>query len=207
MQLPTCTSRICHRDIKLENVMLEKQNSCTTVKLADFGLATKFSTAKPMRRLCGTPDYLAPEILALSSSSILARKRGSTYGPKVDVWCTAIVMYMILSASAPFVGNAVSELYRSIQRDNVNFSDDFWQHISAEAKDLMSSMLQKDEKLRCSAQEALRHPWFSIAINGHAPSNAMVAASLLPLSKISISGIDTTERLRLKHQQKRGLLM
>ncbi len=80
---------ICHRDIKLENVMLEtdSQGNCQ-IKLTDFGFATFFTTDVTTVAFCvGTPEYMAPEILT----------KGETHNEKVDIWALSVLSYLLLA--------------------------------------------------------------------------------------------------------------
>jgi len=85
---------IVHRDVKLENVLVQRMaDGMRTLKLADFGLATKLEQGKLLNQKCGSPVYVAPEILL-----------GKSYGFEVDVWSLGVIMYILLCGYAPFQG-------------------------------------------------------------------------------------------------------
>lgn len=88
--------RVVHRDLKPENLILENASSLeSNVKLVDFGFAqveTELTLRQPSRVLCGTPGYMAPEIL-----------RDKSYSAQVDMWSLGVVVYVLLSGTLPFV--------------------------------------------------------------------------------------------------------
>ena len=81
-----------HKDIKPENILLDKPKDIKGVKLIDFGTAQKFEPATKMTKVIGTPYYVAPEVL-----------RGS-YDEKCDVWGAGVIMFILLSGTPPFNG-------------------------------------------------------------------------------------------------------
>ena len=154
--LKYCHERgVVHRDVKLENVMLPSAFDQAKIKLGDFGLGT-FCTAtqETLTERCGTPLYIAPEVLAGHDIS---------YGSKVDVWSTGVVLFMLLSGYPPFTGNTMVELMTDIARGEVLFNDPAWELIAPEAKHLVWQLLTKDPARRPSAAEALQHPWLHYA--------------------------------------------
>ena len=147
------TSGMVHRDLKLENVLLPSEERHTRVKIADFGLSTSWSDSKPkLRKRCGTPIYVAPEVLPSDCE----------YDNKVDVWSAGVILYMLLSGCPPFWGESVPELLRSIMKHDLRFSDPVWELVSPAAKDLIRGMMTKDPSSRLSAEEALGHSWMLV---------------------------------------------
>jgi len=145
---------IVHRDIKPENLLvvkldkLEGSEARKSLKLGDFGLAQLVS--EPLYTVCGTPTYVAPEILAETG-----------YGVKVDVWATGVIMYILLVGFPPFSSrtNNQEELFDQILSGLFEFNSPDWDEISYPAKELISLMLQVDPLQRYSAYEILQHPW------------------------------------------------
>ncbi len=137
-----------YRDIKLENLLLVEKNAANPViKLADFGLSVEV-TANNLTSVAGTRLYMAPE-----------NDKGEPYGKPVDIWAVGIITYALFTGSLPF-GNHESICRVRILKGDVQFHERDWEHISAEAKDLIKFLLTSDQKLRPTAEEALNHPWF-----------------------------------------------
>ena len=101
-------------------------------------------------QVCGTPTYVAPEILAETG-----------YGVKVDVWATGVIMYILLVGFPPFSSrtNNQEELFDQILSGLFEFNSPDWDDITYSAKELISWMLQVDPLQRYSAYEILEHPW------------------------------------------------
>ncbi|XP_059080811.1 serine/threonine-protein kinase DCLK1-like [Tigriopus californicus] len=141
---------IVHRDIKPENLLVVDlpQQGMKSLKLGDFGLAQVVT--EPLFTVCGTPTYVAPEILAETG-----------YGVKVDVWATGVIMYILLVGFPPFSSrtNNQEELFDQILSGLFEFNSPDWDDISYRAKELISWMLQVDPLQRYSAFEILEHPW------------------------------------------------
>jgi serine/threonine protein kinase len=96
---------VMHRDLKPENLILINNSRDTDIKIIDFGLATTFGGIQPKpTSLCGTPGYVAPEMLKMSP-----------YGPEVDMWSVGVIMYVLLSGMAPFSHPDIAELFQLIQ--------------------------------------------------------------------------------------------
>ena len=93
--------QICHRDIKLENLIFNEATE--TVKIIDFGFST--SCKEKLKVFCGTPSYMAPEIVSKKEYS----------GAAADVWSSGVVMYVMLTGDLPFKSNDEKGLYRKIQ--------------------------------------------------------------------------------------------
>jgi len=139
---------ICHRDIKPENLLVIERQHTKSLKLADFGLAV--SVREPLFTVCGTPTYVAPEILAETG-----------YGVKVDVWAVGVILYILLCGYPPFSSrtNNQEELFDQILSGLFEFNSPDWDEISYPAKELISWSLVVDPLQRYSAKEILQHPW------------------------------------------------
>ncbi|KAI5699537.1 hypothetical protein M8J75_004414 [Diaphorina citri] len=140
---------IVHRDIKPENLLVEMSGCHVKVlKVGDFGLAQR--VLRPMFTVCGTPTYVAPEIL-----------NESGYGVKIDVWAAGVILYILLCGFPPFVSdtNDQDELFDDILSGQYGFPSPYWDDISEEAKELISHMLESNPDLRFSAEDVLDHPW------------------------------------------------
>jgi len=139
---------ICHRDIKPENLLVIDMLHSKSLKLADFGLAVV--VREPLFTVCGTPTYVAPEILAETG-----------YGVKVDVWAVGVILYILLCGYPPFSSrtNNQEELFDQILSGLFEFNSPDWDDISYPAKELISWSLVVDPLQRYSAKEILQHPW------------------------------------------------
>uniref|UniRef100_UPI00358F9943 serine/threonine-protein kinase DCLK3-like n=1 Tax=Myxine glutinosa TaxID=7769 RepID=UPI00358F9943 len=140
---------VAHRDIKPENLLMQKNHDgSTTLKLADFGLAVHLTG--PVYTVCGTPTYVAPEILTENG-----------YGLQVDMWATGVIAYILLCGFPPFrsIRHDQYELFDQIQFGQYEFVTPFWDHISNVAKQLIQRLLVIDPSNRYTAREALQHPW------------------------------------------------
>ncbi|XP_038055671.1 serine/threonine-protein kinase DCLK1-like [Patiria miniata] len=140
---------VVHRDIKPENLLVcEHEDGTKSLKLGDFGLATKVTG--PLRTVCGTPTYVAPEIILETG-----------YGLKVDVWAAGVITYILLCGFPPFrsESNDQEELFDHIIAGDFQFISPYWDSISEVAKDLISCMLEVDVEKRFSAAQVMEHPW------------------------------------------------
>ncbi|XP_061816247.2 serine/threonine-protein kinase DCLK2-like isoform X1 [Nerophis lumbriciformis] len=140
---------IVHRDIKPENLLVcEYPDGTKSLKLGDFGLATVVEG--PLFTVCGTPTYVAPEIIAETG-----------YGLKVDIWAAGIITYILLCGFPPFrsENNIQEELFDQILKGKLEFPSPDWDTISLPAKMLISQMLQVNIDARFTAEEVLSHPW------------------------------------------------
>ncbi|XP_075684651.1 serine/threonine-protein kinase DCLK3 [Rhinoderma darwinii] len=143
------SKNIVHRDLKPENLLVQNNpDGSSTLKLADFGLAVFVS--EPIFTVCGTPTYVAPEILS---------EKG--YGLEVDMWATGVILYILLCGFPPFRSPERNheELFETIQRGEYEFLSPYWDNISEEAKDLISRLLVVSPLKRFTSACVLQHSW------------------------------------------------
>ena len=165
---------IVHRDIKLENILIDLNNN---IKICDFGIGRVLSS--PEQSLfdqCGTPMYIAPEIL-------LCSKEKGYKGFPVDIWSSGIVLYILLSGSLPFSfenSSLNSSKESRIEEDNnsldlqysiINNEPKEIENISKEGKDLLNKLLEKNPEKRITLEEILEHPWMKDIISKNIDSN------------------------------------
>ncbi|XP_044282125.1 serine/threonine-protein kinase Chk2 isoform X2 [Varanus komodoensis] len=143
---------IIHRDLKLENVLLASHEENCLVKITDFGQSKILGETSLMKTLCGTPDYLAPEVQNFAGTV--------GYGRSVDCWSLGVILFMCLSGYPPFSDkNARLSLREQIARGDYFYCAQLWQHVSKEAFDLVQKLLVVDPQKRLKIEEALAHPW------------------------------------------------
>lgn len=135
---------ICHRDIKLENLLLS--SDLQTLKIADFGLSSVVWKSKYFDSPCGSIHYSSPEILT----------SGNHYnGFKADIWACGVVLYTMLTGHFPFSGESVREIAESIKLSNAPLP----RHIPWDVKDLIRGMLHCDYNRRFSMSKIQNHAW------------------------------------------------
>ncbi|KAM8797350.1 phosphorylase b kinase gamma catalytic chain, skeletal muscle/heart isoform 2-T2 [Eudromia elegans] len=143
---------IVHRDLKPENILLDDDMN---IKLTDFGFSCQLRADEKLKEICGTPGYLAPEILQCSMDD-----EHQGYGKEVDMWSTGVIMYTLLAGSPPFWHRKQMLMLRMIMSGNYQFGSPEWDDRSDTVKDLISRFLVVDPLRRCTASEALAHPFF-----------------------------------------------
>ncbi|XP_065369950.1 protein kinase C isoform X3 [Calliphora vicina] len=139
---------VIYRDLKLDNILLDQEGHC---KLADFGMCKEgIMNGVLTTTFCGTPDYIAPEIL-----------KEQEYGASVDWWALGVLMYEMMAGQPPFEADNEDELFDSIMHDDVLYP--VW--LSREAVSILKGFLTKnpEQRLGCSGDEneIRRHPFFS----------------------------------------------
>lgn len=143
---------IVHRDIKPENLILENPNELHSMKLIDFGLASKLEDpAHGITKAAGTPGYLPPEALHTNPR----------YGLGADTWAVGVVAYIMLCGYPPFYGDTDIQLFRSIRREAPTFDPSDWSDQSSFSKDFVLKLLEKNPEKRLTASECLKHPWIT----------------------------------------------
>ncbi|EPY30101.1 serine/threonine kinase [Angomonas deanei] len=132
-----------HRDLKPENLLLDSKG---VLKISDFGLSNLQQDIL-LQTVCGTPNYVAPEVLM---------ERGYN-GLAADLWSCGVVLYVMLAGRLPFEDRNMNVLLGKIERGEYQMI----RHISDPAKDLISRMLTVDPRSRISMDEVIAHPWFA----------------------------------------------
>jgi serine/threonine protein kinase len=146
---------IVHRDLKPENLLYVSADPSSPqydhVKLSDFGFS-RASDYHAMHTTCGTPEYMAPEVLTMSAGG---------YGAKVDLWSMGVVLYVMLAGYFPFQSHSQPTLFRKIMQGEYDFPDAYWADVSEGAKDMIRGMLQADPARRIDALKGLKHAWIT----------------------------------------------
>ncbi|XP_027196257.2 serine/threonine-protein kinase polo [Dermatophagoides pteronyssinus] len=162
-------SRIVHRDLKLGNLFL---NDDMQVKLGDFGLATKLNPGEQRKTLCGTPNYIAPEILLEAG-----------HGFEVDVWSLGCIVFTMAVGRPPFETEELKNTYRKIKKNDYTIPND----INPELATFIHKMLQADPSKRPTMQQILNDPYLN---NNYIPS-------CLPTSCLSVAPRINENRLSI----------
>jgi len=138
--------KVIHRDLKLHNLFL---NENMKLKIADFGLATKLEFKGERRRtICGTPNYIAPEIISEIGG----------YSHEVDIWSIGVILYVLLFGIFPFERGDIKSTYNRIKTCSYNFPKHI--KVSDSAKDLINKIFNLNPIKRPALDLILNHPFF-----------------------------------------------
>ena len=146
-------NHIVHRDLKLENILVDMDGY---LKIIDFGLAKMLDSGSMTRTYCGTPEYLAPEMILQSGHNF-----------SIDWWALGILIYEMRIGVTPFFNKNKNLLLTKIQRAKVIFPDQekYGLDYSQEFVDIVEKLLDKNQKTRLGSEggvkEVLQHPWFA----------------------------------------------
>ncbi|KAL7495893.1 hypothetical protein ACHAWT_006561 [Skeletonema menzelii] len=140
---------IVHRDIKPENILFETQDEDSPIKLIDFGLSRRHVQGMEpnLSNPVGTAYYMSPELLKCN------------YSAPTDIWSTGIIAYILLCGYPPFNGDDDREIFDAISKGHFDFPSSGWMNKSPLCMDFVKCLLRRDPRKRCTAQEALMHPW------------------------------------------------
>ncbi|XP_077046995.1 myosin light chain kinase, smooth muscle-like isoform X1 [Agelaius phoeniceus] len=138
---------IVHLDLKPENIVCVSPGS-HHVKIIDFGLARRLAPDTPVKVLHGTPEFMAPEVVAFEPVSF-----------STDMWSVGVICYILLSGESPFQGDTDMETLSNVTAARWGFEEETFSEISQQAKDFISQLLQKEPSRRLPSAGALLHPW------------------------------------------------
>uniref|UniRef100_A0A1B6C8G6 Protein kinase domain-containing protein n=1 Tax=Clastoptera arizonana TaxID=38151 RepID=A0A1B6C8G6_9HEMI len=153
---------VVHRDLKPENLLFYSPDENSKIMISDFGLS-KMEDSGIMATACGTPGYVAPEVLAQKP-----------YGKAVDVWSIGVISYILLCGYPPFYDENDANLFAQILKGEYEFDSPYWDDISDSAKDFIKHLMCVDVEKRYTCQNALAHPW----ISGNAASNKNIHSTV-----------------------------
>ena len=142
------TKNIAHRDLKPQNILLKSKKDNADIKLADFGFACRVHTPQSLTTRCGTPTYVAPEIL-----------KNIPYDQSADMWSVGVILYVLLVGYPPLASESQNVLFQKIRTADYSFREADWKAISPEAKELLSHLLTVDPMQRWTAKKALECAW------------------------------------------------
>lgn len=174
--------KIIHRDLKLGNIFI---NDDMKIKLGDFGLATRIDDAERKYTLCGTPNYLAPEILF---------KTGHSY--QVDVWSLGCIVYTLAVGTPPFETPDLNDTYKRIKENKYTIPDTLSQPLS----DFIESMLKADPKQRPTMTSILNDTYITGSyIPRSLPTSCLTTAPRSHTGRLSILP-NALEKMALTNQ-------
>jgi polo-like kinase 1 len=170
----THAHRVIHRDLKLGNLFLTRDME---IRLGDFGLAAKLEfDGERKRTICGTPNYIAPEVLD--------GRAGHSY--EVDVWSFGVVLYTLLVGRPPFETSDVKSTYKRIKANVYSFPEQI--QVSAEAKDLVGRILHSTPDFRPTLDDILNHDFFRrVDIPKSLPTSALAVPPRLSRASSAVS--------------------
>ena len=146
--------------MKPENILLCSQDENNPViKITDMGLSKLVDLNTVMKTFCGTPQYIAPEIVLGAG-----RMESQPYSMKVDVWSLGVILYILVSGTPPFSEDRKCglELKQQILQANYTYYPQLFDSITPQAKDLIDKCLKVDPNERISSDEILLHSWLQV---------------------------------------------
>mmetsp|Transcript_39907 Transcript_39907/g.78153 ORF Transcript_39907/g.78153 Transcript_39907/m.78153 type:complete len:564 (+) Transcript_39907:113-1804(+) len=190
---------ITHRDLKPENLLYVTSDPTSpqynVIKIVDFGLAKLQNDKSSLQTVCGTPYFIAPEIL---------EEKHATYGAEVDVWSLGVILYFMLCGFHPFDDAKYPVMFHNIKKGRYTFPSPFWDDISDGAKDYIGKSLTVDPAKRPTALQCMDHHWIKNV--GDAASSKLHAShrSFLLIQKLPIFQridaqclLETSKRLKV----------
>lgn len=175
---------VVHRDLKPTNFFKVTDGPNTRVVLLDFGFAKVADPYEVLETRTGTPYYIAPEVI------------DREYDHRSDFWSLGVMMYELLVRDVPFYANTTPAVLKLILNTEVNFEGDKWKNISADAKDLVRKLLEKNPFKRITADGVLKHPWIVMGEEAKARSREVERAmekKLLDSSKTEVEEVQGQE--------------
>jgi serine/threonine protein kinase len=170
---------IVHRDLKPENLLCTTRDSLD-IKITDFGLSKILSAeAVSMFTACGTPSYVAPEVLKCEG-----------YDKSVDLWSAGVICYIILCGFPPFHHENNAQLFELIMSGKFGFPDPYWSSVSPQAKDFVKRLLSVDTHSRMTAEQGLKHVW----ITGEVRPNLLSSGTIRSLRDYNQSRREENKR-------------
>ncbi|KAG7964903.1 hypothetical protein I3843_09G195500 [Carya illinoinensis] len=140
---------LIHRDLKPQNLLLSTSDNNSVLKIADFGFARSLQPRGLAETLCGSPLYMAPEIMQLQK-----------YDAKADLWSVGAILFQLVTGKTPFTGNNQIQLLQNIMKSNeLQFPPDI--DLSSDCKDLCQKLLRRNPVERLTFEEFFNHPYLS----------------------------------------------
>jgi len=141
---------IVHRDLKPENILCVVPESIRRIKVCDFGISKMLKKKdQRMTTLCGTVSYTAPEVL----------RQKKSYNYTCDYWSIGVIMYILLCGYPPFYGETDKEVEQKIIKEDVEFDEEDWEHVSQDTRELVEGLLRKAPTARYGPDDVLKLAW------------------------------------------------
>ncbi len=175
--------KIVHRDLKPDNILYDKNNNC--IKISDFGLSTLLKHNDEMiQNACGTPNYLAPEVI----------KQSEYLGQAADIWSAGVILFNMVTGLNPFHDDDQSVLLKNILSGNA----DYPKYLSKQLVDLLSKIFVPQPRNRYTIEQIKEHIWFQV--------NFKPVMGYLKETKYEIKHIDEGDDKNIESKDKKGLL-
>ncbi|XP_032314825.1 calcium/calmodulin-dependent protein kinase type 1 isoform X1 [Camelus ferus] len=133
-----------------ENLLYYSLDEDSKIMISDFGLSKMEDPSSVLSTACGTPGYVAPEVLAQKP-----------YSKAVDCWSIGVIAYILLCGYPPFYDENDAKLFEQILKAEYEFDSPYWDDISDSAKDFIRHLMEKDPEKRFTCEQALQHPWIA----------------------------------------------
>ena len=189
---------VAHRDLKPENILMSAEGS---LKLADFGMATMFEykgQRKTSSTMCGSPPYIAPEVLACNRVDRRKEDASKYSADLVDIWSCGVILFVLLVGNTPWDQPTAetSWEFHDYVKTNGRSSDPLWQKIPADALSLLRGMMNVDAKKRFSFARIRQHPWYTrpnpyLTKDGKVSDPIQLATQMLAALRIDLSAEPT----------------
>lgn len=178
---------VAHRDLKPQNLLLKSKDNLTDIMICDFGFASRVLKKQSLTNRCGTPSYVAPEVL-----------KNAPYDQMVDMWSIGVILFVLLCGYPPFADENQTELFRKIRMGEWKFRGEEWEQVSDEAKDLIRGLLVPNPVQRLSAEQALQCTWLR---QGHKVRVAQSPPVVSKKADVSHSALqeETFNRRQVRH--------
>ncbi|CAD8111067.1 unnamed protein product [Paramecium sonneborni] len=144
---------IMHRDLKPENILFKDKGNIGSLTIADFGLSVKVDSYPYLYPKCGTPGFVAPEIVNMIDKT-------QSYSTACDIFSAGVIFHILLLGEGLFVGNGHQEILRMNKQFQVDFGRNKYQQLDSDARDLLFKMIAQDPENRYTAAQSIIHPFF-----------------------------------------------
>ena len=193
---------VAHRDLKPENILMSDAGN---LKIADFGMATMFEykgQRKQSTTMCGSPPYIAPEVLACGRTDKKPSELIKYSADLVDIWSCGVILFVLLVGNTPWdEPTKTSWEYQEYVRTGGRSSDDLWKRVPPDALSLLRGMMSVEAGKRFSFARIRQHPWYSrhnrfLASDGQVSDPLNLATTMLENLRIDFSQQPTSSQPR-----------